>query len=169
MRLIVSDSSCLIDLRKASLLEAFLDLPYEVLIPDALFEEELVRFTPAQKELLLRGGLKVVELPATSVLRARAVVGEYPQLSIHDAFAFALAESCEDCMLLTGDRGLRALAEINRLEVHGILWVIDQIHNMGLAPTEVLVAVLHDFAHDPSIRLPRRELAARIRRYKEAE
>lgn len=47
MRLIVSDSSCLIDLRKASLLEAFLDLPYEVLIPDALFEEELVRFTPA--------------------------------------------------------------------------------------------------------------------------
>lgn len=40
MRLIVSDSSCLIDLRKASLLKAFLDLPYEVLIPDALFEED---------------------------------------------------------------------------------------------------------------------------------
>ena len=58
MRLIVSDSSCLIDLRKASLLEAFLDLPFEVLIPDVLFEEELVRFTPAQKDLLLRGGSK---------------------------------------------------------------------------------------------------------------
>ena len=57
MRLIVSDSSCLIDLRKASLLEAFLELPYEVLIPDLLFEEELVRFTPAQKDLLLREGL----------------------------------------------------------------------------------------------------------------
>ncbi|MYB53905.1 MAG: hypothetical protein F4X77_17160 [Acidobacteriia bacterium] len=80
MRLIVSDSSCLIDLRKASLLEAFLDLPYEVLIPDALFEEELVRLTPAQKGLLLQGGLKVVELPAESVLRARAIVGDYPQL-----------------------------------------------------------------------------------------
>lgn len=50
MRLIVSDSSCLIDLRKASLLEAFLELPYQALIPDALFEEELVRFTPAQKD-----------------------------------------------------------------------------------------------------------------------
>lgn len=169
MRLIVSDSSCLIDLRKASLLEAFLELPYEVLIPDALFEEELVRFTPAQKDLLLRGGLKVVELPAESVLRARAIAIEHPQLSLHDAFAFALAESCQDCMLLTGDSGLRALAEINRLEVHGILWVIDQIHNMVLAPAEVLVAVLDDFAHDPSVRLPRRELAARIRRYRQAE
>ena len=169
MRLIVSDSSCLIDLRKASLLEAFLELPYEVLIPDALFEEELVPFTPAQKDLLLQGGLKVVELPAKSVIRARAVASEHPQLSIHDAFAFALAESCEDCMLLTGDGGLRALAERNRLEVHGTLWVIDQIHNLGLAPTRVLLAVLRDFTHDPSVRLPRREVAARIRRYKKAE
>ena len=169
MRLIVSDSSCLIDLRKASLLEAFLGLPYEVLIPDALFEEELVRFTPAQKDLLLRGGLKIVDLPAESVLRAREIANGNPQLSIHDAFAFALAESCENCVLLTGDGGLRALAESNRLEVHGTLWVIDQIHNLGLATTEVLLAVLHGFAHDPTFRLPRRELAAQIRRYKKAE
>ena len=169
MRPIVSDSSCLIDLRKASLIKAFLDLPYEVLIPDALFEEELVRFTPAQKDLLIRGGLRVVELPAERVLRARGIVSEHPQLSIHDAFAFALAETCEDCMLLTGDGGLRALAEANRMEVHGILWVIDRIHNMGLVPTEVLLAVLHDFALDPSVRLPRHELAERIRRYKKSE
>ncbi|MYB53904.1 MAG: hypothetical protein F4X77_17155 [Acidobacteriia bacterium] len=72
-------------------------------------------------------------------------------------------------MLLTGDSGLRALAESYRLEVHGTLWVIDQIHNVGLAPTNVLLAVLRDFTHDPSVRLPRRELAARIRRYKKAE
>ncbi|MGH8591751.1 MAG: hypothetical protein ACREXX_21280 [Gammaproteobacteria bacterium] len=63
MRIIVSDSSCLIDLRKASLLGAFLGLPYEILIPDTLFEEELVKFTDEQKQMLLRGGLQVVELP----------------------------------------------------------------------------------------------------------
>jgi hypothetical protein len=39
MRIIVSDTSCLIDLRKASLLEGFLKLPYEIVIPDTLFEE----------------------------------------------------------------------------------------------------------------------------------
>ena len=39
MPLIVSDSNCLIGLRKASLLAAFLGLPYEVLMPDALWQE----------------------------------------------------------------------------------------------------------------------------------
>ena len=63
-----------------------------------------------------------MELPAESVLRARAIASEYPQLTIHDSFAFALAESCKDCLLLTGDRRLRELAESNRLEVHGTLW-----------------------------------------------
>jgi hypothetical protein len=54
MRIIVSDSSCLIDLRKASLLDVFLRLPYEIVIPNTLFEEELIRFTDEQKEALVR-------------------------------------------------------------------------------------------------------------------
>jgi hypothetical protein len=36
VRIIVSDSSCLIDLRKASLLDVFLRLPYEIVIPNTL-------------------------------------------------------------------------------------------------------------------------------------
>jgi hypothetical protein len=49
MRIVVSDSSCLFDLRKASMLEHLLRLPYEFLIPNTLFEEELLKFTAAQK------------------------------------------------------------------------------------------------------------------------
>jgi hypothetical protein len=56
MRIIVSDSSCLIDLRKASLLDVFLRLPYEILIPNTLFEDELLKFTAEQKKALLRAG-----------------------------------------------------------------------------------------------------------------
>jgi len=44
MRIVVSDSSCLIDLKKASLLGVFLSLPYEILIPNTLFEDELLKF-----------------------------------------------------------------------------------------------------------------------------
>ena len=61
MRIVVSDSSCLIDLRKASLLGVFLRLPYEFLIPNTLFEEELLKFTDEEKAILLRGGLQVVD------------------------------------------------------------------------------------------------------------
>jgi hypothetical protein len=46
----VSDTSCLIDLRKASLLETLIRLPYKIGIPDILFEE-LVRIELAEIDL----------------------------------------------------------------------------------------------------------------------
>jgi len=165
MRIVVSDSSCLIDLRKASLLDAFLQLPYEILIPDTLFHEELLQFTEAQKRSLLRGGLKIAELPGEGVLRAQQIARMLPQISIHDGFAFALAERNPGCILLTGDAPLRDLATRHRIEVHGVLWVIDEIHETSLADVRLLHAALRLFESDATVRLPVRELAAYIKRY----
>ena len=165
MRLIVSDSSCLIDIRKAALLDAFLMLPYEILIPNTLFENELLKFTSAQKKALIRGGLKVVDLPGERVLRAQRVVRDTPQLSIHDGFAFALAETYKGCILLTGDDSLRTLAASHRIEVHGVLWVIDEVHTNKLSTAASLHAALLLLADDVAVRLPRLELATCIKRY----
>ena len=46
---------------------------------------------------------------------------QLPKLSVHDGFAFALAESHPGCILLTGDNELRAFASQNKMEVHGML------------------------------------------------
>src|ERR1019366_5102026 len=165
MRIIVSDSSCLIDLRKASLLDAFLNLPYEILIPNTLFEDELLKFTSAQKQSLVRGGLKVMDLPGERVLRAQQVVRGAPQLSIHDGFALALAETHTGCILLTGDGSLRTLAAAHHIEVHGVLWVVDEIHANKLSAGASLHAALVLLSEDPTVRLPRRELAAAIKRF----
>lgn len=165
LRVVISDSSCLIDLRKASLLEAFLRLPYELLIPNTLFDEELFKFSAAQKKTLLRGGLKVVELPGEGVLRAREIVGEFAHLSIHDGFAYALAESRPGCILLTGDGPLRAFARKRKIEVHGILWVIDELHAYKISTTATLHAALQVLANDSTVRLPQHELTAYLRRY----
>jgi len=165
MRIIVSDSSCLIDLRKASLLDPFLRLPHEILIPNTLFEDELLKFTGAQKRDLVRGGLKVVDLPGERVLRAQEVIRNTPRLSIHDGFAFALAESCEGCILLTGDSALRTLAEANNLEVHGVLWVVGEIHGKKLGTAAALHAALLVLSDDGAARLPRKELAVLIKRF----
>ena len=164
MRIIVSDSSCLIDLRKASLLQPFLRLPYEILIPNTLFEEELLKFTGEEKALL-RGGLKIMDLPGESVLRAQHVVSHMPHLSIHDGFAFALAELCPGCILLSGDGGLKTLAEEHDIEVHGVLWVIDEMHRNGLAGAGDILTALGLFTRDPTVRLPRRSLASYMKRY----
>jgi predicted nucleic acid-binding protein len=165
MRIVVSDSSCLIDLRKVSLLDALLRLPFEFLIPDTLFEDELLKFTAAQKKALLRGGMKVVDLPGERVLRAQAVMRQAPRLSVNDGFAFALAESHPGCILLTGDGELRDLAARHQMEVHGVLWVIDEIHRNQIEPGRTLLAALMAFSADPAVRLPKREVSASIKRF----
>ena len=167
MRIVVSDSSCLIDLRKASLLDAFLELPYEILIPNTLFHDELLKFTAAQKQSLVSGGLEVVDIPGSGVLRAREIMRETPRLSVHDGFAFALAESHDGCILVTGDGQLRVVATKHGIEVHGLLWIIDEIHTTGMRTASVLLAALRLLEQDAAVRLPRRELLAAIRRYEE--
>jgi len=165
LRIVVSDSSCLIDLRKTGLLDVFLRLPYEWLIPDTLFEEELLKFSAAQKRSLLRGGLKPVELPGAGVERAREIAMQFPHLSIHDSLAFALAESRPGSVLLTGDGPLRAFARGRKIQVHGILWVVDELHAHKVSGTRILHAALQVLANDPTVRLPPHELAAYLKRY----
>lgn len=165
MRIVVSDSSCLIDLRKASLLAAFLKLPYEVLIPNTLFDDELLKFTAAEKRSLVRDGLKVVDVPGTGVLRAREIIKTTPRLSINDGFAFAVAESHEGCILVTGDGLLRSVATEHGIEVHGVLWIIDELHRQKIEAPATLADALRRFAQDQTVRLPRRELLNAIRRF----
>lgn len=165
VQVVISDSSCLIDLRKTSLLDAFVRLPYELLIPNTLFEEELLQFSSTQKKALIRGGLKVVDLPGESVLRARHVARDMPHLSIHDGFAYALAESRPGCILLTGDGPLRTFARRQKIEVHGVLWVIDELQAHAISTAGILLAALRILASDPTVRLPPQELAAYLKRY----
>lgn len=165
MRIILSDSSCLIDIGKASLLDAFLKLPYEILILNTLFEDELLKFTNSQKRALIRGGMKVIDLSGECILRAQQVVRTAPRLSIHDGLALAFAEGHVGCILLTNDGHLRTLAASHDIEVHSVLWVIDEIHTNQLSTAASLHAALRLLAKHPTVGLPRRDLAAYIRRY----
>ena len=51
---------------------------------------------------------------------------------MNDGLAFALAESQPGSLLLTGDGLLRSVATGVGIEVHGALWVIDQLHEHGV-------------------------------------
>ena len=86
-------------------------------------------------------------------------------MSIHDGFSYALAESCPGCILLTGDGSLRALARRQKIEVHGVLWVVDELHVHAISATETLLKALQSMAKDQTVRLPQRELADYIKRY----
>lgn len=51
------------------------------------------------------------------------------------------------------------------MEVHGTLWVIDELHRNGVVKVKTLLAALKTYSADSTVRLPQRELAASIRRF----
>ncbi len=65
-----------------------------------------------------------------------------------------------------GDGGLRAFAVAQEVEVRGVLWLIDELHRHGVDTAANLLVVLEKLAVDLTVRLPRRELAAFIKRYR---
>jgi hypothetical protein len=109
--------------------------------------------------------LKVVDLPGERVLRAQAIIRELPRLSVHDGFAFALAESHPGCVLLSGDEALRTLAIAHAIEVHGVLWVLDELYRHRLTQAATVLTALRTFLEDVTVRLPRRDVATYIKRY----
>ena len=164
MRTVVSDTSCMIDLRKGDLLEAMLQLPYSFVMPDTLFENEWLGLRADEKRALLNLGLEVHTLPGPLVQRAAQYFNQYARLALNDCFALVLAEQNEDCILLTGDGLLRRIAEEKGIEVHGVLWATDEMEAQEIVPVEVLYNALQLFLEDELVFLPANETRRRIRR-----
>ncbi|MCP3385935.1 type II toxin-antitoxin system VapC family toxin [Bradyrhizobium sp. CCGUVB4N] len=164
MRIVVNDTSCLVDLRKAGLLHATLLLPYSFQIALPLVHSELNDFTRAEIEDLTSRGLQVIDLAAEGVARALTFRSAYPALSFNDCLSMALAESQPGSILLTGDQSLRNRASTIGIEVHGVLWVSDQLETSGQITFADLHAGLSKLESDPLVFVPRVELANRLAR-----
>jgi len=164
MRTIVSDTSCMIDLRKVALLEPLLALSYTVVMPDTLFHDEWLCLSDAEKDGLRRRGLGVRELPGTSVSRAGEHFNRHRPLKLNDCFALALAESVEESILLTGDGTLRRVAETHAVEVRGVLWVIDELERNGVVTVSQLHEALQILHDDDAVFLPKGQLVRRLQR-----
>lgn len=165
MQIIISDSCCLIDLQKASLLEAFVHAPYEVCVPDVIFESELLSFSTEQKRALQDTGLRVLELPGGSILSVQNLRRENPALSVNDCFACILAQKHTGSILLTGDGNLRKTSEDLGIEVHGILWCLDVMYAAQTATAQQIHQALSTFKSDATVRLPARSLESFIKKY----
>jgi hypothetical protein len=164
MRIIISDTNCMIDLTKAALLEDMLRLPYTFVMPAPLFDDEWLSLAADQKTRLRALGLEIRDLPGESVQRAAAYFNGSRRLKLNDCFAFVLAEDTEDGVLLTGDATLRQLAEDNDVEVHGVLWITDELETHGIVPIRRLHHALRLLQEDDFVFLPEDEVLRRIRR-----
>jgi hypothetical protein len=162
--LLVSDTSVLIDLQRGGILEMVFRLPFEVGVPDVLYERELREWDgPA----LLPLGLQILTLDGDGVTLAQSYRRREPRLSLPDALALALAKT-GDHILLAGDSSLRAQANLEDVECHGVLWILDALEEQGIVPPADLVRALTGISEHPRCRLPRAEIQRRLERYRGA-
>lgn len=131
MRLVVSDANILIDMEEGGLIEAMFKLPETFAVPNVLFMEELVEHHPE----LPGHGLLVQELGELAVVETYRLRQRYPNPSLNDLFALALAKQ-EACPLLTGDRNLRVAADQEGVELRGTLWLVERLVEEAIVTVE---------------------------------
>jgi predicted nucleic acid-binding protein len=161
MKILVSDTSVLIDLERGNFLESCFKLPFEFAVPDLLYNRELAEFGGPR---LVELGLRVEELSGGEVTTAQIVRRTRPRLSLVDSFAYALA-SARGWTLLTGDGELRAVAKVENVPVFGVLWVIDQLFDGAVMEADAVATGLEAIAAHPRCRLPPPEIQVRLARY----
>ena len=163
MKVLVSDSSILIEFSKRELLDKMFGLEFQFAVPDLLFHEELIDLGAYSRQDLLRFGLIVESLDGEGVEKAIAFQTERSALSLVDSFALALADR-HGWLLLTEDRTMRSVAESKGIAQLDALWVIDKMLDDGILSASQVVAVLEAMRDDPRCPVPKPELVARIGR-----
>ncbi len=164
MRLISSDTSVWIDFSTIDLIETPFRLKdrYTFTMSGEAMDTELL--TPEiSADYLMSLGLVRVDLTETELSSAMAFGDMYIRLSFNDRIAMAIAKN-RDMILLTSDGPLRKAAESEGIEVHGTIWIVDELKaNEKISVQEYENILTGLLAHcGKGVRLPVNELQKRI-------
>ena len=152
----ISDTNIWIDFRNAGLLEALFDLPFTFCCTDFVLSE-LADF---DHRALLKAGLAVEALDASTMERLFALMGAHNNSSLADVSCYLLARDTNRA-LLTGDGRLRKQAKGDGLTVHGALWLLDQMVDHAVIPPVLAAAGLRAML-TAGARLPPAECLQRL-------
>lgn len=166
MKILVNDTNIFIDLHSVGLLEEMCRLPYEIHTVDFVVAE--IADADQRRifdELVAQGGIFIDGFTADEVIE---IVEEHSSvsgnLSIPDCSVCYFAKK-HNVPMLTGDRRLRRYAEEQSIEVHGILFIFDELVRHDIISTSMAADRLEElFAINA--RLPKAEIRERINRWK---
>ena len=164
---LIADSSCVIDLHKVALLLPLFELRYTIVMPQTLLDDELIQLTDDEKRELIDRGLQTRHLDAAGLVQAERYFDRYPALAWNDCLALRMAEEIEAAILLTGDRLLRRIATDNAVEVHGVIWALDEMDRLAVVEPAGLAVAVQVLLDDPLVFLPDQELRERLQRLRQ--
>ena len=162
--LISSDTNIWIDFQQIHALELPFSLPHKFYMSSDALDEEVLS-PPGIGQRLESFGLLRVEITTEELDYAVTVKETERKLSAYDCLALAIAKK-SGYILLTGERRLRARAEKEGVEVHGTIWLVDELKKYQIIERDryrnILTDLLRMSEENRGIRLPERELRKRI-------
>lgn len=166
MKIIVNDTNIFIDMHSIGLLKPMCELPYEIHTVDFVIAELI---DPVQSrdvnELVETGKIIVNQFSAEELME---IVAEF-----HSVSGNLSLPDCSVCYyakrhrvpMITGDRRLRKHAELQSIEVHGILFLFDElVANSIISP--IIAADKLEYLITINARLPRAAIRERIENWR---
>lgn len=166
-KIVVNDTNVFIDLYAVGLMEEFFTLPWEVHTTDFVMLELLKE---GQREVVARyqedGRLHVPVFEAKEILSVNELYQVHSRktnVSFTDCSVWYYAKT-NKYTLLTGDRKLRKSSLLDGVEVHGVIYVIDQLVEKGILTARVASQRLKALA-EQNPRLPKDAIEVRIKKW----
>lgn len=158
-KVLVSDTNIWIDLYHGGLLEHAFRLPYQFVTTEFAWNELL---SPPGVHLQ-KLGLSIESLESTEVSGLYELMTRLGNSSLADVSCYYLATT-RQWVLLTGDRAVRNDGLAAKLEVHGVLWLMDEMLEHSLVGGADLAVALQAML-GKGARLPSKECGLRIKRW----
>lgn len=126
MTIVVNDANVLIDLVKLNLLPQFFSLSLTFYTSDFILGELNDSQRVQLNYYIEQDILRVIELNDTEIVDVAILQAQRPKLSTQDCSAIVCIQKVGGG-LLTSDNTLRNFAKSKSIEVHGHLWILDQL------------------------------------------
>lgn len=162
-KIVVSDANVFIDLFSVGLLDSFFELPWEIHTTIPIVRELLDAELKASIETFEKSGKLSVHDVLQDSIEAMVPTNfkrVSARVSLADCSALYVSYSL-GYILLTGDRILRRRAEAADIEVHGILYVIKSMVDVGIVSSEKAIEFLESLSKK-NRRLPEQEIKSLV-------
>lgn len=159
-KVVVSDTNIWIDLYRSGLLDVVFQLEHHFVTTEFVISE----LKSPRGGYLASLGLGIEVLSSTEMLSLYDLRHTLGNSSLADVSCYLLAKE-RSWTLLTGDGALRRSGHRGQLEVRGVLWVLDQLHEATLVSPKVLAKALNAMLANGA-RLPKEECLQRLQKWR---
>ena len=164
MRVAVKDANIIIDLHKLHLLTKTLQLDIQFHITRFVFNELNLEQKNAIEECVKNKLIFLQDFSFEETIDIARINQEHKAFSYPDSSVLYFAKK-HKTMILTGERKLRHVATQYKIEVHGIIWIFDELIQVGLLSLQKAISKM-ELLLNINRRLPKKLCQNRIIEWK---